>query len=129
MLQRSKGRGRPAVTTPRRTRPLDGVTPMNAPITKDQFTFSLGNLSYVDSSYDEVTAPVVKAPKRGVGYWLGRAVAALSEWRQRQVVMHEMDMMTDHELADIGLTRSDVARVFDPAFAADHARGRGHVAH
>ena len=33
-------------------------------------------------------------------------------------------MMTDRELADIGLTRSDLARVFDPAFAADRARGR-----
>ena len=32
--------------------------------------------------------------------------------------------MTDRELSDIGLSRSDLARVFDPAFAA--ARDRGH---
>jgi uncharacterized protein YjiS (DUF1127 family) len=100
---------------------------MNAPMTNDQFTFSLGTLSYVDSTYDEVTAPAVKARHRGIGYLLGRAVAALSEWRRRRVVMQEMEMMTDRELADIGLARSDVSRVFDRAFAADHARERGYV--
>jgi Domain of unknown function (DUF1127) len=33
-------------------------------------------------------------------------------------VMQEMAMMTDRELSDIGLTRSDITRVFGPAFAA-----------
>jgi uncharacterized protein YjiS (DUF1127 family) len=32
--------------------------------------------------------------------------------------MQEMAMMTDRELSDIGLTRSDITRVFGPAFAA-----------
>ena len=31
-------------------------------------------------------------------------------------------MLTDRELADIGLSRVDLPRVFDPAFAADHVR-------
>jgi uncharacterized protein YjiS (DUF1127 family) len=101
---------------------------MNAPITKDQFTFSLGYASYIDYSYDEAPATVVKLPKRGIGQWLNRAVATLAERRRRRVELQEMAMMTDRELFDIGLSRSDVSRVFDPAFAADHARGRDYVA-
>jgi uncharacterized protein YjiS (DUF1127 family) len=38
-------------------------------------------------------------------------------------------MLTEHELADIGLTRADLPRVFDPAFAAEHARGRDYIAY
>jgi uncharacterized protein YjiS (DUF1127 family) len=33
--------------------------------------------------------------------------------------------MSDRELSDIGLSRADVPRVFDPSFVADHTRGRG----
>jgi uncharacterized protein YjiS (DUF1127 family) len=98
---------------------------MNA-LTKDQFTFSLGNASYIDHSYneyDEPVAAVVKTPEHGIGHWLKSAVAVFVAWRRRQAVLQEMAMMTDRELADIGLSRSDLGRVFDPAFATDRARG------
>jgi uncharacterized protein YjiS (DUF1127 family) len=55
-------------------------------------------------------------------------MAAVAAWRQRQMVLQEMQTMTDRELADIGLTRSDLIRVFDPAFAVDHARSRDYIA-
>jgi len=35
-------------------------------------------------------------------------------------VLDELSGLSDHELADIGLARNDLSRVFDPAFA--HAR-------
>lgn len=101
---------------------------MNAPITKDQFTFSLGYASYIDYSYDEAPATVVKLPKRGIGQWLNRAVAAFAEWRRQRMALRDMARLTERELADIGLSRADMLRVFDPAFAADHARGRDYVA-
>jgi uncharacterized protein YjiS (DUF1127 family) len=106
--------------------------PMNALTNNDQFTFSLGNASYIDhsySEYDEPSAPAVKAPEHRFGQWLRRAVAAFTAWRHRQVVLQEMQMMTDRELADIGLTRSDLARVFDPVFAADRVRGSDYIAY
>jgi uncharacterized protein YjiS (DUF1127 family) len=93
-------------------------------MTQDQFTFSLGNLSYVDYSYDEPPATAVKTSSRGVGQLLSWAVAAFAAWRRRQAVLQEMSMLTDRELADIGLSRADLPRVFDPAFAMEHARGR-----
>jgi hypothetical protein len=37
---------------------------MSAPMTKDQFTFTLGNASYVDYLYDEPPVAVVKTPPR-----------------------------------------------------------------
>ena len=102
---------------------------MSAPIRKDQFTFSLGNLSYIDSSYEELSAPVVKPEKRGIGAWIGRLLHRLGEWQRRRARMQEMAMMTDRELSDIGLSRSDINRVLDPEFAAEHNRGREYISY
>jgi uncharacterized protein YjiS (DUF1127 family) len=95
---------------------------MTAQITKDQLAFSLGNLSYIDSSYDEQLPASPATRRRSI---FGR----LHEWRQRRQVAAELALMTDRELADIGLSRADLPRVFDPAFAADHARGCDYIAY
>jgi len=102
---------------------------MSAPITKDQLGFSLGNLSYIDASFDEGAAPLVKPQDRKTATWVARLLAKLVEWRHRRRVIAEMAMMTDHELADIGLSRADLGRVFDPAFVADYTRGRDYIAY
>lgn len=101
---------------------------MNAPVTQDQFQFSLGNLSYIGPSYEEPQTARVNSPRGETKSWFGRLVSALAEWRQHQVVLQEMQTMSDRELSDIGLSRSDVSRVFDPSFAKDHARGRDYIA-
>jgi len=102
---------------------------MNAPIARDQLKFSLGNLSYIDHSYDDAPVGVVAAHSHGIGGWIADRLSSLAEWRHRRAVLAEMSLMTDHELADIGLSRSDLPRVFDPAFAADHTRGRDYIAY
>lgn len=102
---------------------------MNAPIAKDQLGFSLGNLSYIDPTFDEAAAPLVKPQDRGIHAWLAPILAKFTEWQRRRAVIAEMAMMTDHELADIGLSRADLARVFDPGFAADHAHRRDYIAY
>lgn len=100
---------------------------MNA-ITNDQMNFSLGNLSYIGPAYDEGAKPLVKPQKRGTR-WFHTLLAVFADWRRRRAVMAEMAMMTDRELADIGISRCDLSRVFDPSFAADHARGRDYIAY
>src|SRR5262249_28952406 len=105
------------------------MRPMNAPLTKDQFQFSLGNLSYISPAYEEAPGLVVKPGKRGVASLVEGLVARIVEWRRRRQAIEEMAMMTDRELSDIGLSRSDLARVFDPDFAADHLRGRDYIAY
>ena len=102
---------------------------MNTPIAKQQYAFSLGNLSYIGPAYEEVQTPVVKPRAGSFGRALHRIVLAVTGWRRRQVILREMQLMTDRELADVGLSRSDLSRVFDPAFAADHPRGRDYVAY
>jgi uncharacterized protein YjiS (DUF1127 family) len=34
-------------------------------------------------------------------------------WPRHQAVMHELEVMTDRDLADIGLTRGAIPHVFD----------------
>lgn len=47
-------------------------------------------------------------------------VDRLASRRQRRAAIVELCRLSDHELADIGLTRSDLPRIMDPAFIADH---------
>jgi uncharacterized protein YjiS (DUF1127 family) len=92
---------------------------MSAPIGKSEFSFELPNLSYVHASLEEPSlreAPAFTSRPNGFGAWLARRFAALSAWRQQQIALGELEMMSEHELADIGLSRSDLPRVFD----ADH---------
>jgi uncharacterized protein YjiS (DUF1127 family) len=84
---------------------------MSAPIAKDQFTFALPNLSYVDASLEEANfrAPALPSKPRG----LRALVAAFAAWREKRAALNELQMLTDRELADIGLSRADLPRVFD----------------
>jgi uncharacterized protein YjiS (DUF1127 family) len=49
----------------------------------------------------------------GAGNLLARLSAALRVWNDKRTTRAELDMLSDRELADIGLTRSDIARVID----------------
>jgi uncharacterized protein YjiS (DUF1127 family) len=84
---------------------------MSAPIAKNQFVFELPNLTYVDASLEEAhfraTEPASKP--HGLRAW----IAAFRAWREKQAAIGELAVMTDRELADIGLNRADVPRVFD----------------
>ena len=46
------------------------------------------------------------------------SVRWLAEMPKRRAVLDELGRLSDHELADIGLTRGDLPRVFDPSFTA-----------
>ena len=89
-------------------------------IIKDRATFSLDT----DSTYDGEPARS-SGRKHGLRAGSARLLANVAEWQRRRAVMQEMAMMTDRELSDIGLSRADLATVFDPTFAANRARGRG----
>ncbi len=43
--------------------------------------------------------------------WLADTIEA---WRDRRAAYERLRMMSDRELADIGLTRSEITRVFEP---------------
>jgi uncharacterized protein YjiS (DUF1127 family) len=43
--------------------------------------------------------------------------ARIRAWLDRQTVLAELNTLSDRELNDIGLSRAELPRVFDPAFA------------
>jgi len=97
---------------------------MNASISTNNLDFNEPrSISRVTSGY---AAPPVVASKShgGIGRWLADSVSALLAWPRQQAVMHELETMTDRELADIGMTRGDIRHVFDRSYVR-RLRGRG----
>jgi len=97
---------------------------MSAQTADSQFTFVLPTLSYIDAKWEEpnLRAPIAvpgKVRKSGLAAWLSRQVSAFVAWRRDRQAVAELSSMTDHELMDIGVSRSDLTRVFDPAINQD----------
>ena len=100
---------------------------MSAQTADSQFSFKLPSLSYIDAKWEEpnlLAPPAAPVRKRGLGVWLSARVAAFQAWRRDREAAAELAAMSNRELMDIGLTRSDLSRVFDPACNGD-LRARG----
>lgn len=70
-------------------------------------------------------APAIShgSPRGGSGLRTRLVSAArwLAEQPRRRAVINELGTLTDHELADIGLARGDLHRVFDRDFVSRRA--------
>ena len=51
-------------------------------------------------------------------------VDAYASWRIEQVAMHQLERMSDRDLRDIGLTRSEITQAVTQHAAHDRAFGR-----
>jgi uncharacterized protein YjiS (DUF1127 family) len=60
---------------------------------------------------DQAIAAAVRAAGRALGRLLLRLVDAVGQWRRRRSLAAELGAMTDHELADIGLSRCQIDAV------------------
>ncbi|HVZ06837.1 DUF1127 domain-containing protein [Rhodopila sp.] len=94
---------------------------MAAQTAHQNFNFQLPSLSYIDAKWEE---PALQAPVQARGVTrksglLARLGARYQAWRRNQQMMAEFASMSDYDLADIGLSRSDMYRVFDPALNQD----------
>jgi uncharacterized protein YjiS (DUF1127 family) len=104
---------------------------MSAHTADSQFSFQLPSMSYIDAKWEE---PNLRTPsatpnvsrKGALAAWLSRQFAAFTAWRVERVAAAELALLSDRELADIGLTRSDIGRVLQPAFNED-LRQRGTI--
>lgn len=98
--------------------------------TASSHSFKLPSLSYIDAKWEEpnLTAPSAsprRERKSWIAAWLAGRVEAFRTWRRDREAAAELASMSSYELMDIGLTRSDLGRVFDPAFNEDlRTRGR-----
>jgi uncharacterized protein YjiS (DUF1127 family) len=96
-----------------------------------QFHFELPSLSYIDASWEGLDhqAPAETSgasPKNGLAAWLARQVDAFRTWHRAIRATSELAMMSDRQLMDIGICRSDLGRVFDSEYNKD-LRERGAI--
>jgi uncharacterized protein YjiS (DUF1127 family) len=66
---------------------------------------------------DEAIGNAVKNAFRNVFRGIGVALAFVASYPERSRTLHQLAGLSDRELADIGLERSDLSRVFDADFA------------
>ena len=81
---------------------------MNAYVSREELALLPANRM----SYPEHYADAQSARRNPIA----RLVARVRGFVQRQQVLAELNQLSDRELADIGLNRMQLSRVFDPAF-------------
>ena len=93
---------------------------MNAPLAKEQIALLMSDsLTYRTPN---VEAGQTTSRPNGLFARLRAVVAHLASLPQRRAVLDELSTLTDRELADIGLNRGELGRVFDPRFAQARRR-------
>jgi uncharacterized protein YjiS (DUF1127 family) len=109
---------------------------MDARITKEE-TALLLNLapSRAAREVEAIRLAAIRARDEAIGQAISRAVASLYrgiraavlfivDYPHRRAVFEQLQAMSDRELADIGLERADLARVFDDDFATTRTVAR-----
>jgi uncharacterized protein YjiS (DUF1127 family) len=99
---------------------------MSVQTSKQAVAFQLPEMLSYHSTWDDADYEPVLPPRRR-RRWTERLASvrrALAAVPRRMAVLRELDSMTDRELADIGINRYDVGRIFDPEFVREY-NGRG----
>ncbi len=91
---------------------------MNARVAKEEIALLMPTslASYADAAH---AAPAADAPNL-----LMRVARWIMDLPRHRAVLAELNALSDHELADIGLHRNDLSRVFDAEFAAKRSACR-----
>lgn len=93
---------------------------MTAHSAKSNLAFELPRQTYINVRLEEPNLYAFEAPTQKTGLFASIAarLAAFTSRNRQAAEAAELHGMTDRELADIGITRGDINRVF----SADHAR-------
>ena len=89
---------------------VDGVIIMNAYTSQEELALLPANRISYARSYSPAASSRFNP------------LAQIKAFFTRQAAMREMSDLTDRELVDIGLTRGELAHVFDAGFAARRSR-------
>ena len=91
---------------------------MNAPLAKEQIALLMSDSLTYRAPAVEGTDGTIADPRPTFGEFVRGLWARIAAWPRRRAVIDELAMLSDRELADIGLSRADVRRVFDPRYAS-----------
>ncbi len=98
---------------------------MNAPLAKEQIALLMSDsLTYRSPAVegtDGTVADATPAP-RGLRHRFSAVISGLMTFSRRRAVLDELSSLSDRELADIGLSRAELSRVFDPSFIEARTR-------
>ncbi len=83
---------------------------MNAPLTNEQLTLLSSNTVAYRST--PVQTGSKRGAKPGLFEMVANAIRWVAEFPRRRAVLDELGRLTDRELNDIGLTRSELRQVF-----------------
>ena len=108
---------------------------MDARITREETALLLNLTSPVPSEAELIRLEAMRARDTAIGNGLAGAVKAvwrglratmafLAAYPERLRVLRHLSALNDRELADIGLARSDLSRVFDEDFAVTRERAQ-----
>ncbi|HEY2133563.1 MAG TPA: DUF1127 domain-containing protein [Acetobacteraceae bacterium] len=91
---------------------------MNAFVPKEEIAILRPNTLSHYFKDDAMWAPAPEKKRLGLFGRVAGLLRAIAELPRRQAVMNELNMLSDHELSDIGLVRGELSRVFDSGFVA-----------
>ncbi len=96
---------------------------MTAYTPKHELGFKLPEMLSYHSTWDDADyEPVLpRRPRGGLSAALTAAAAAIARYRDRRATVAELSSMSDRELADIGINRYDIPRIYTEEFARERA--------
>ncbi len=99
---------------------------MTASIAKSDLAFELPRQTYINVRQEEpnLFAPAAKQSNPGLFARIAQRVTGFAAWSRDRTDAAELRGMTDRELADIGLNRGDLDRVFSHEYNRDLREAR-----
>lgn len=99
---------------------------MNAPLAKEQIALLMSDSLTLRIPSLQGTDGTIAEPRHSAFDVFAAKCrtmwASLMDMPRRRAVLGELSMLSDRELADVGLTRAELSDVFRPDFAARHGR-------
>ncbi len=89
---------------------------MNAFVAKEEIALLMPNRLSHYFQDDAIYTPGPERKPAGLFTRIATFFRMVAEMPRRAAILQELSALSDHELADIGLVRADLARVFDLDF-------------